>query len=73
MHGVLHGFIHHASRAGLCSIAPPLEILSAKQHTAIGIEQSGVQLLGGSEFYQLRLGAHAQAGAERMDEGARSR
>jgi hypothetical protein len=44
------------SRAGLYSIAPPLEIVSAKQHTAIGIEQSGVQLLRGSEFYHQPVG-----------------
>src|ERR1700730_2677916 len=39
------------SLAGLCSIGPPPEIVSTKQHTAIGIEQPGVQLLGSSEFY----------------------
>jgi len=29
------------------------DIVSADQHGAIGFEQSSVQLLGGSEFYQL--------------------
>jgi hypothetical protein len=35
--------------------APAQIIVSADEHAAIGIEQSSVQLLGGSEFYHLPM------------------
>src|SRR5258708_6438250 len=57
-------------RAGLCSIAPPPEIVSAKQYTAIGIEQSGVKHLGSSEFYHQAVGVKYPA-QRRLGEVAR--
>jgi hypothetical protein len=37
------------------AIGAESDIVSADQHGAIGIEQSSVQLLGGSKFYHLSM------------------
>jgi hypothetical protein len=58
-------------REGCCRNAPfppaKSDVVSADLHGAIGIDQSGVQLLGGSELYHLSVRPKypPQAGSER--------